>query len=253
MIEELGPMRSFSCRPLERMIGIVKQKIGSFSKPAENAYQIIRTLAEQSFLSRKTPACSKTSLTGIVIGKANSEHRRIAEFRHLGANFLEQVELQVQCEEIRVVQSITMTGRGCKQFCASTVKKNSSMFLAHLPISNFGGTEKKYYVVQLEFMFVAKPLPAANMLNNDVFAWARICSNIESTVDGNTVLFYTTSSNSMPLAAERDHMRVLINTNNIISPITTIPSPIEENKHYLVWPSMSFKKDVCISNTPFWF
>ena len=35
-IEHLGPLRCISTRPLERMIGCIKRKIKSASKPAEN-------------------------------------------------------------------------------------------------------------------------------------------------------------------------------------------------------------------------
>jgi hypothetical protein len=79
----------FSCRPLERMIGMIKQQIGSKSKPAENAFNIAKKFAEQGIMSRK----GNTLETNIPRKKIVARRARTSEcvglnqFLHLGVEF----------------------------------------------------------------------------------------------------------------------------------------------------------------------
>ncbi len=252
IIKQLGPMRMFSCRPLERMIGMIKQQIGSKSKPAENAFNIAKKFAEQGFISRKDNTTDNAVYKKKVVAKKGrtSGFVRLNEFLYLGAEFIQKCTTFHQNNDnlqVRKIYSVDLYFEGNSSVKLNTKSGKRNVCIAKLPLSDFNGTEENFYVVSIEVMYEVEG-------ESSLFAWARICDNIQ--VEGyedRVPVFFVCDSDTPLQRTGREQTYVILDMESIQSPVSTIKSIINDRKHYLIWPKMCLSSKVILKNPPFTF
>ncbi len=74
--------------------------------------------------------------------------------------------------QVRKIYSVDLYFEGNSSVKLNTKSGKRNVCIAKLPLSDFNGTEENFYVVSIEVMYEVEG-------ESSLFAWARICDNIQ--------------------------------------------------------------------------